>query len=99
MSGSGLLVVVSLGAALLALWSYLRWPGAAPANLRGAVIRVVAAFCLLQVGALPLGAAAGAPVALAVLALVGVVVPLLSFAFLTSLWIMRLFAEMLRGYV
>jgi hypothetical protein len=98
-NGSGLLVVISLGAALLALWSYVRWPGAAPASFRGAVLRVVVAVCLLQVGAAPLDAAAGTSTALAVLALVGVVVPLLAFAFLASLWFMRLFADMLRGYV
>ena len=99
MDADGLLVAISLGAASLALWSYLRWPGAAPAKLSGAVVRVVVAVCLLQVGAVPLGAAAGSSAALAVLALVGLVVPLLAFAFLTSLWVMRFFADMLRGSV
>ena len=99
MDGSGLLVAISLGAALLALWSYLRWPGAAPASFRGAVVRVVVAFGLLQIGALPLGAATGASAALAVFTLVGVVVPILTFAFLSSLWVMRLFADMVRGSV
>ena len=99
MERSGLLVAISLGAAVLALWSYLRWPGAAPASVRGAVVRVVVAFALLQVGLVPLDSAGGASVALAALALVGVVVPLLTFAFLTALWMMRLFADMLRGYV
>lgn len=99
MDGNGLLGAISLGAALLALWSYVRWPGAAPANFRGAVLRVVVAFCLLQVGAVPLGSAAGASAALGVLAVIGVIVPLLTFAFLTALWVMRLFADMLRGYV
>lgn len=99
MGGSGLLGVISLGAAALALWSYVRWPGAAPATIRGALVRVVVAFGLLQVGAVPLDAAADASAALAVVAVVGVVVPLLTFAFLASLWIMRLFADLLRGYV
>ena len=99
MDGSGLLIAVSLGAAVLALWSYVRWPGAAPASFRGAVVRVVVAFALLHVGAVPLGAAAGASAAVAVFTLVGIVVPLLTFAFLTALWVMRLFADMLRGYV
>ena len=99
MDGSGLLGAISLGAALLALWSYVRWPGAAPASFRGAVVRVLVAFALLQVGALPLGSAAGRSAALAVLAVIGVIVPLLTFAFLSALWVMRLFADKLRGYV
>ena len=99
MGASGLLVAISLGAAALALWSYVRWPGAAPANFRGAALRVVIAFGLLQVGAVPLNAAAASSAALTVLAVVGVIVPLLTFAFLTALWVMRLFADMLRGYV
>ena len=99
MDASGLLGAISLGAALLALWSYIRWPGAAPASFRGAVVRVLLAFALLQVGAVPLGSAAGASAVLRVLAVIGVIVPLLTFAFLTALWIMRLFADRLRGYV
>lgn len=99
MDSSGLLGALSLGAALLALWSYVRWPGAAPASFRGAVVRVLVAFGLLQLGAVPLGSATGTSAALAVLALIGVIVPLLTFAFLTALWVMRLFAHMLRGYV
>jgi hypothetical protein len=98
-SGNGLLVVISLGAAALAVWSYVRWPGAAPASFRGAVVRVIVAIGLLQVGVAPLHAAAGTSTALAVLALVGVIVPVLTFAFLASLWFMRLFAESLKGYV
>jgi hypothetical protein len=98
-NGSGLLVVLSLGAAALALWSYVRWPGAAPASFRGAVLRVVVAFGVLQVGAALLDAAAGTSTALAVLALVGAIVPALTFAFLASLWFMRLFADALKGYV
>ena len=95
----GLLLTLALGAALLALWSYVRWPGAAPANLRGAILRVLLAFGLLQVGTVPLDAALGASTALAVLAVVGVIVPALTFAFLTALWIMRLFADALKGFV
>ena len=99
MDASGMLGAISLGAALLALWSYVRWPGAAPASFRGAVVLVLIAFGLLQLGAVPLGSAAGASAALGVLAVIGVLVPLLTFAFLSALWVMRLFADMLRGYV
>jgi hypothetical protein len=95
----GLLLGLALGAALLALWSHVRWPRAAPRSFRGAVLRVLVAFGLLQVGTVPLDAAAGTSTGIVVLAIVGVVVPLLTFAFLASLWIMRLFAETLKGYV
>jgi hypothetical protein len=95
----GLLLPLALGAALLALWSYVRWPGAAPRSFRGAIVRVVLAFGLLQFGTLPLGAAAGTSTGMVVLAVVGVILPVLTFAFLTSLWIMRLFADSLKGYV
>jgi hypothetical protein len=99
MDGGGLLVTIALGAALLALWSYVRWPNAAPSNVRGAVLRVLVAFGLLNVGVVPLDAAVGASTGLAVLAVVGVVVPVLTFAFLTALWVMRMFADALKGFV
>lgn len=99
MDADGLLVVIALAAALLALWSYVRWPGAAPVSVRGAVVRVLIAFGLLQLAVVPLDAAAGTSTLLAVLAVVGVILPVLSFAFLASLWVMRLFADALKGFV
>jgi hypothetical protein len=95
----GLLLTIALGAALLALWCYVRWPGAAPSSLGGAILRALIAFGLLQVATFPLDAAAGASTGLAVLAVVGVIVPVLTFAFLASLWIMRFFADALKGFV
>ncbi len=52
MTAGQLLMAFTLGTALLALWSYLRWPGAAPATMKGAIIRaVLALLVLMQVGA------------------------------------------------
>lgn len=99
MDADGLLLMIALGAALLALWSYVRWPGAAPRSLRAAIVRVLVGFGLLQLGTVPVDAVAGTSTGLAVLALVGVVVPILTFAFLATLWIMRIFADTLKGYV
>jgi hypothetical protein len=96
---AGLLVAIVTASAALALWSYLRWPGAAPSRLGDAIFRVILAFVLLQVGTFALDAAAGASTAAAVLAVVGVVAPVLAFMFLASLWIMKLFADQLKGYV
>ena len=99
MDSGVLLLATAGGAALLALWCYVRWPGAAPARLGGAVLRVLVAFAFLHVGTIPLDAAAGASTGVAVLALVGVIVPVLTFAFLASLWVMKLFADALKGFV
>ena len=99
MGVAGLLVAIVTASALLALWSYLRWPGAAPSKLGDAIFRVVLAFALLQVGTFALDAAAGASTAAAVAAVVGVVAPVLAFMFLAALWIMKLFADQLKGYV
>ena len=99
MDKGGLLTALALGAALLALWSYVRWPSIAPRSFRRAIVLVLLAFGLLQVGTVPLGAASGTSTMLAVFAVVGVIVPALTFTFLTALWVMRLFAESLKGYV
>ena len=99
MGVAGLLVAIVTASALLALWCYLRWPRAAPSKLGDAIFRVILAFALLQVGTFALDAAAGASTTAAVLAVVGVVAPVLAFMFLASLWIMKLFADQLKGYV
>jgi hypothetical protein len=96
---AGLLLAIVGASALLAVWSYLRWPGAAPSKFVDAILRVIAALALLQVGTVALDAAVGASHAAAVLAVVGVVAPVLAFMFLASLWIMKLFADQLKGYV
>lgn len=99
MGVASLLVAIVTASALLALWSHLRWPGAAPSRFTDAILRLIAAFALLQVGTFALDAAAGASHAAAVLAVVAVVAPVLAFMFLASLWIMKLFADQLKGYV
>jgi hypothetical protein len=96
---AGLLLAIVAASALLALWSYLRWPGAAPSKYGDAIVRVLVAFVLLQVGTVALDAAVGASPVAAVLAVVGVVAPVLAFMFLASIWILKLFAEQLKGYV
>lgn len=75
----------------------MRWPGAAPGTLAGAVLRVLLGLALLQLGAAALEAAAGSSTGIAVAVVVGVVTPVLTFAFLAALWIMKIFADALRG--
>jgi hypothetical protein len=96
-SGTQLLAAFTVGGALLALWAYLRWPGAAPASLRGAIVRAVIALVLLQVGLAFLRLGLELAPTLAVLVVVATVVPVLTFAFLASLWFMKSCAEQLRG--
>jgi hypothetical protein len=97
MTAGQLLMAFTLGTAALALWSYLRWPGAAPATIKGAIIRVVLALFLLQVGAAALGYGVEAAPAFAVAVVVGVVVPVLTYAFLASIWFLKVLADQMRG--
>lgn len=97
MTAGQLLMAFTLGTAALALWSYLRWPGAAPATMKGAIIRAVPALVLLQLGAGLLGYGVEAAPAFAILVVVGVVVPVLTYAFLASIWFLKVFADRLRG--
>jgi hypothetical protein len=97
MTASQLLMAFAVGTAALALWSYVRWPGAAPATMKGAVLRVLIAIGLLQVGLGALDVGIQAAPGLAVIVFVGTVLPVLTYAFLASLWFMKVCADQLRG--
>ena len=97
MTTGQLLLAFTVGTAALALWSYLRWPAAAPHSLRVAVVRVVAALVLFQVGSALLGFGVDAAPGLAVGVVVLVVIPVLTYAFLASLWFLKLCAEQMHG--
>ena len=97
MTSQQLLIAFTIGTAALALWSYVRWPGVAPATMNGAVLRVVIAVALLHgsLGMLKLGIEAFPT--LAIVLVVAVVVPVLTFAFLSSIWLMKVCADRMRG--
>jgi hypothetical protein len=97
MTADQFLITLTLATAALALWSYARWPGAAPATMKGAVLRVVMALVLLQVGAVALGIGIAAAPSLAIVILVGTVIPALTFAFLASIWFLKVCADQIRG--
>ena len=99
MTSGQLLIAFTVGAAALALWSYLRWPGAAPATMRGAVLRVVVALALLRVGVGVLDIGIEASPSVSILVVVGSVVPVLTFAFLASIWFMKVCADQMHGGV
>lgn len=98
MATGQLLVAFTIGTAALALWSYVRWPGATPRSLRGAILRAALAILLLQVGStlVGLGVEAAPGVAAAVAVVVLVVLPVLTYAFLASIWFLKACADQLR---
>ncbi len=99
MTANYLLVAFTVGTAALALWSYVRWPGAAPATMKGALLRVLISFVLLQVGGGALDIGVGAAPSLALLVVILAVVPVLTYAFLASIWFLKVCVDQVRGAV
>ena len=97
MTSGQYLITLTVATAALALWSYIRWPGAAPATMKGAVLRVVFALVLLQVGAAALAFGIAAAPSLAFVILVGTIVPALTYAFLASIWFLKACADQIHG--
>lgn len=96
MTAGQFLTVLTIATAVLALWSYVRWPGAAPATFMGAILRMVIALALMQVTIGVLHAGVDAAPSLGVLVVIGAVVPVLTYAFLASLWFMKVCADQMR---
>jgi len=88
--------VLTLATGVLAVWSYVRWPGAAPATFKGAILRMLIALALMQIGVGVLHAGIEAAPSLGVLVVIGAVVPVLTYAFLTSIWFMKVCADQMR---
>ena len=97
MSTAQLLLAFTVGTALLAVWAFVRWPGLAPRSLKGALLRVILAVGLLHVGGTLLGAGVEAVPAWGPVLLVVAVVPVLTYAFLASIWFMKVLADQMRG--
>jgi hypothetical protein len=91
------IIVLTLGAAALALWTVLRFPKLGPETLGGALLQVCVA---LAAGAflVPAGmrsALSFDPPTGPMLAIFAVVLPGLSYLFLATLWAMRVLQQML----
>lgn len=71
------------GAALLALWLDVRYPGLAPRSLRNRLLAALVAGAILSVPAPPA----------TFVTLLAVYLPVLAFGFLAMLWLLRLLAE------
>jgi hypothetical protein len=97
MSTAQLLLALTVGTALLAVWTFVRWPGITPTSLKGALIRVGLALALLHAGGNLLGAGVEVVPWLGPLLLVAAVVPVLTYAFLASIWFMKVLADHMRG--
>jgi hypothetical protein len=91
------IIVLTVAAAVLALWAVVRFPRVGPDTLTGALVQIgvafVAGFVLVPVGmrsALSWHATAGPIAAIFVFALPG-----LLYLFLASIWAMRVLQEMM----
>jgi hypothetical protein len=94
-----LIATFTVGAALLALWSFVRWPQAAPRTLAKAILHGLFAFASLQLAVVALDWVPTLPDDAAPLAAVAAIVPALTYAFLAGLWVMRLFADAFKGSI
>jgi hypothetical protein len=99
LSSQHLLSIFALGTAALALWSFVRWPDAAPETIKAAVLRLLLAVALFQVGSAVLDMGVEAAPSLTVPIVVGAVIPVLTYAFLAAIWFMKLCADQMRGAV
>jgi hypothetical protein len=98
MSAATLLLCFTVGAALLALWTDTRFPGLVPESLERRLIHVGAALLGTQFvapQAMRLLTDASSSPAVLVAGLLVFFLPALVYTFLTSLWLLRVFAEAL----
>lgn len=91
MSNEVFVLAVAVGAALLAAWTYARFPSWAPERLGRTVLHVVIAFVLLQLAP---GIASSPAAAFASIFLL--LLPALVYAFLCTLWLLK-FAQQALG--
>ena len=91
MSNEVFVLAVALGAALLAAWTYARFPSWAPEKLGRIVLHVAIAFVILQL----VPGVAGSPAA-AFATIFLLLLPALVYALLSTLWVLK-FAQQALG--
>lgn len=84
-------LVLAVGAAALALWTDARFPRLAPGTMQGVLLHGFAALIALQVVGSSIGGLTSGPYPTPVLAVLGVALPGLLYAFITGIWTIRLF--------
>lgn len=85
MSNGTFVLVLAVGAALLAIWTHARFPGLAPARLGRTVLHTALAVLVLQL--LPFALDSGIDLRISIL---GAVLPALTYAMLAAIWMLRL---------
>jgi len=96
MSAQTFVLLVACASALLAVWLYVRFERRAPGDLVRGIVHLTVAFGAMWLGvpALRLAIANGIDPGLA---LVGIVLPALTYVLLATLWMLRLVQQMLPG--
>lgn len=93
MSGGSFLVCLTVGAAALALWALVRFPGRAPASLGWAFVHVGAAMAVGSLLKPVLAAVVGSTLPFALfVGIFALVLPSLIYMFLAGGWLLRLTA-------
>ena len=84
MSSSAFVFVLSVGCALLALWVHVRFPKLAPEHVGKTLLHTGLAFALLRLSP----GMVESPV-MAIITIVMLIVPALSYALLCSIWMLK----------
>jgi hypothetical protein len=84
MSSSAFVFVLSIGSALIALWVHVRFPKLAPENVGKTLLHTGLAFALLRLSP----GMVESPL-MALITIVVLVVPALSYALLCSIWMLK----------
>jgi hypothetical protein len=101
MTSPALVLLITVGAAVLALWTAARWHSLAPRHPGVRVLHVVAALAAAQYVTPALMAAVlpdGSSVALEVIALFAIFLPSMVYAFLSGIWVLTLLQRMLQPH-
>jgi hypothetical protein len=89
-------LVLCVGAALLAMWVVVRFPSFGPSEITWALLHVALSMVLAQLMVGSIGLVAGVPAARFVAAF-GIVLPGLIYMFLAAAWLIRAAAGRLHG--
>ena len=84
-------VGLAIGAGAIALWMDVRVPRIAPKEMRGVLLHAFASLIVLHFVAGAIGPLAGDAFVNRLLAMLGVALPALGYAFLAGIWAIRMF--------
>jgi hypothetical protein len=97
MTVQALIPAVAVGAAAIALWLHVRLAGRAPQAQRPIALHLALSLCLLNLAPMFLAAVVHDSSGLSKMAgLLGIVLPLLTYVFLSSIWVIKQLQSSLR---